>query len=569
MASGSGPVGSGDTSVIRSPDQSQEVTHVYETSAAPPPPPPGPNLAPGASLRHYRIIRELGRGGQGLVLLARDEELRRLVALKTLTVVAAVTPGALQRFQNEGRAVAALRHPNIVQLYDVFDEGGLPFMAMEFVEGRSLLDGIRSGTLKRLKTIEIIAQCCDAVGYAHERGLIHRDLKPHNIMLTHEGVPKIMDFGLAKYFSDSGDLSTGTVDGHVVGSPAYMAPEQASGRKRQVGPRTDVYALGVTLYQCLTGALPHSAETPAATMYRVLHEAPEPMQKHDPTIGNDLSAICARAMEKNPSDRYPNAAEMAADLRRFLNNEPIQARRSSVVTRVVKSVRRNRTAAVTVGAACTLALAVVSALLAFFAWQDAAYAVQAARAELKGIASTAVMLFPAEDVARIRGRGDESGAVYQDTVARLNALRRRNHYINSAFILRKSERSGELYYVAHADARSEDGSGVSRKPGEHFLTPADSTAAQGFAGPAADPAPVRGVWRTTISAYAPITDESGNPVAVLGVEMGVEQIGGATRRALLRTAAEVAAVGVVLFGLMTVHAILRVRRRRGATLPEP
>lgn len=565
MTSDSRSPGSGETSLIRPPDQSQEVTHVYGavTETAPP-----LDLKVGTQIRHYRVIRELGRGGQGLVLLARDEELRRLVALKTLTSSSAVTPGALQRFHNEGRAVAALRHPNIVQLYDVFEENGLPFMAMEFVGGRSLLDALRGENLLRLKIIEIIAQCCEAVGYAHERGLIHRDLKPHNIMLTHDGVPKVMDFGLAKYFSEGGNLSTGTVDGHVVGSPAYMAPEQASGRRDLIGPRTDVYALGVTLYQCLTGVLPHSAESPAATMYRVLHDAPEPMQKHDATIGNDLSAICSRAMEKNPADRYPNAAEMAADLRRYLNNQPIRARRSSVVTRVIKGVRRNREIAVTIGAVSTIVMLAACLLLGFYAWVDNRHAVEAARAELKGIASTAVLLFPADDVVQVRNRDDEAGPVYGDLLGRLNLLRRRNHRVHSAFLLRKSDRTGELYYIAHADARFADGNSALRKPGEHFLVPRGSAASLAFTGPAADEAPIPGLWRTTLSAYAPIADEGGRVVAVLGVEMGGEQIGGETRRAILRTLAEVAAVGVVLFALMTAYGLYRLRRRRGTTVQD-
>jgi hypothetical protein len=560
MATDSASTASGDTPPAPAADQSQEVTHVY--GLAPAAAGPSPDLAAGARVRRYRIIRELGRGGQGLVLLARDEELRRLVALKTLTVVAAMTPGALHRFHNEGRAVAALRHRNIVQLHEVFEEGGLPFMAMEFVEGRSLLDALRGGTLLRLKLIEVLAQCCDAVGYAHERGLIHRDLKPHNIMLTHEGVPKIMDFGLAKYFSEPGDLSSGTVDGHVVGSPAYMAPEQAAGRRRQVGPRTDVYALGVTLYQCLTGALPHAGETPAATMYSVLHETPESMQKRDPTIGNDLAAICSRAMEKNPSDRYPTANEMAADLRRYLNNEPIRARRSSVVTRVMKGVSRNRELAATVGVACTLMMLALCVLLGLFMRQDAAYVREAARAELKAVAVTATLLFPADEVVAVRGREDEFGAAHNDLVGRLNLLRRRNLRLHSAFILRRSDRTGEFYYVAHADARVGDGGAALRKPGEHFLVPRGSAAPLGFTAPAADEAPVRGLWRTTLSAYAPIADEGGRVVAVLGVEMGVEQFGGEMRRALLRTLAEVGAVGVVLFALMTLYAYLRIRHGR-------
>jgi len=341
-----------------------------------------------------------------------------------------------------------------------------------------------------------------------------------------------------------------------------MAPEQAAGRRREVGPHTDVYALGVTLYQCLTGALPHSAETPAATLYRILHESPEPLRARDPSIGSDLAAICARAMEKDPADRYPTASDMADDLRRYLNNEPVAARAASLMTRLIKSVTRNREVALSFGVTATLTALALSVLLGLSVHRDALQVAETARTELKSIAQTATLLFPAEEVTRVRGREDENDAAYNDLLLRLNLLRRRNPRIQSAFLLRKSDRSGELYYVAHADARVQDGSIVLRRPGEYFRAAPDSAPHRAFAGPAADAAPVRGPWRTTLSGYAPIADEGGRVVAVLGVEMGVEQFGGDARRAMVGALAQVGLVAGILFALMSLYAFIRIRRRR-------
>jgi serine/threonine-protein kinase len=305
-------------------------------------------LAPG-----YEILGELGRGGMGIVYKARDPRLNRLVALKMLRPGGRACPEELARFRHEAAAAARLQHPHIVQIYEVGESGGCPFFAMEWVEGGSLDRKLRGAPLPPRDAARLVATLARAVHAAHQRGLVHRDLKPANVLLTAEGLPKVADFGLAKRL----DAGAGeTKSGVILGTPSYMAPEQAQGRPSAVTPLTDVYALGAVLYEVLTGRPPFRAATTHETLQQVLDEDPVPPRRLLPKTPRDLETVCLKCLRKEPHQRYASAAALAEDLERYLAGEPIVARPVGRVERLLKWARR-RPAAAGLWPALTLLLA--------------------------------------------------------------------------------------------------------------------------------------------------------------------------------------------------------------------
>lgn len=290
----------------------------------------------------YEILAELGRGGMGVVYLARQCSLGRPVALKMIHAHSLDQAEACQRFRTEVEAAARLHHPNIVQIYDVGTWNNLPYFCMEYMEGGSL-----DGYLQRrpqppkaaARIVEILAL---AAHHAHLNGIIHRDLKPSNVLLSRDGVPKISDFGLAKQLEQAGTTKTG----EVMGTPSYMSPEQTTSGGRNVGPATDIYSLGAMLYEMLTGRPPFLGSNLLETVLLVRLQDPVPPRRMQPGIPRDLETICLKCLEKSPARRYPTAAALAEDLRRFQAGEPIQARPSNLVERAWKwSQRRPAVAA--------------------------------------------------------------------------------------------------------------------------------------------------------------------------------------------------------------------------------
>ncbi len=242
----------------------------------------------------------------------------------------------------EAEAVAGLRHANIVQVFDVGDLDGRPYFTMEFVEGGSVAQKMAGTPLPANQAAALTATIGEAVHVAHQSGIVHRDLKPGNILLTADGTPKITDFGLARRLEDGGGL---TMTGAPVGTPSYMAPEQAQGKNDAIGPGTDVYALGAILYECLTGRPPFRADSATATLQQVVADDPASPARLNPLVPRDLETICLKCLEKNPQRRYGTAAEFAEDLLRFQRGEPILARPAGPVERVVKWTRRHRSLA--------------------------------------------------------------------------------------------------------------------------------------------------------------------------------------------------------------------------------
>jgi predicted Ser/Thr protein kinase/tetratricopeptide (TPR) repeat protein len=313
----------------------------------------GPSQPPLLELPGYEIVRELGRGGMGVVYEAVRTKLKRPVALKMILAGAYADAGARARFESEAELVARLKHPNIVVLYHVAEHEGRPFLEMEYLEGGSLAARIRTSPLHAREAAVLVEPLARAMDVAHRAGVIHRDIKPANILLDTAGRPKIVDFGLAKLLGgDSGVTHSGA----VMGSPSYMAPEQAEGKIGELGPAVDIYALGVVLYESLTGRPPFRGATPVETLEQVRHTEPIAPSRLVPRIDRDIETIVLKCMEKAPARRYASAAALADDLRRYLDGQPILARRAGAVEHVAKWARRKP------AVAALLMLAIVAAV---------------------------------------------------------------------------------------------------------------------------------------------------------------------------------------------------------------
>jgi WD40 repeat protein/tetratricopeptide (TPR) repeat protein len=315
------------------------------------------NLPPGVA--GYEILGVLGRGGMGVVYQAWQKRLHRPVALKMLLAGALAGQEERARFRIEAEAVARLEHPNIVHIHEVGDQAGQPYFALEYVEGGSLTAKLAGTPLPVREAAGLVATLARAMHYAHLRGVVHRDLTPNNILLTADGTPKVTDFGLAKLLVGGGEGQTRT--GALLGTPSYMAPEQAEGRAKGIGPATDVYALGAILYEVLTGRPPFKADTPLETLRQVSTNAPVPPRRLQPRLPRDLETICLKCLEKAQARRYGSAEGLAEDLGRFLAGKPIAARPVGACERAVKWVRRRPAVAALLG---VVGLAVLSLLTA-------------------------------------------------------------------------------------------------------------------------------------------------------------------------------------------------------------
>ncbi len=284
----------------------------------------------------YELLEELGRGGMGIVYKARQISLDRVVALKMILRGEFATDADLARFRIEAEAAARLDHPNIVPVYEVGEVQGRPYFSMKYVEGSTLAEQLANGPLPAREAAEILAPICEAIHFAHRQGVLHRDLKPSNILIDETGRPHVSDFGLAKKFTDEAAL---TRTGAIVGTPAYMAPEQAAGSRGAIGPASDVYSLGTILYAMLTGRPPFQAPSPVDTVLMVLEQDPLPPHLLNAKADRDLEMISLRAIQKPIELRYPSAEALANDLRAFLSGDAISARSggfSQVIARLFR-----------------------------------------------------------------------------------------------------------------------------------------------------------------------------------------------------------------------------------------
>lgn len=344
----------------------------------------------------YEILDELGRGGMGVVYKARQIRLNRLVALKMIRAGGSARTEDYIRFRKEAEAVAQFQHPNIVQIYEIGDVGGLPYFSLELVEGGSLHEEMHKETgIPMKRAAAIVETLARAMDYAHERNIIHRDLKPANILLhktegaedgsrsgsanrtlQHSGssthrqmhfhidIPKITDFGLAKHLEDD---QSQTRDGAILGTPSYMAPEQAAGRGKEVGPAADIYALGAILYDMLVARPPFRGETLMDTIQLVIHEEPVAPRHLRKNLDQDLETICLKCLQKDPKKRYETALELAEDLSRYLNDEPILARTTPLWEKTWKWAKRRPAVATSIG----LILVLIGAVIGGSLWYGA------------------------------------------------------------------------------------------------------------------------------------------------------------------------------------------------------
>ena len=302
----------------------------------------------------YELLEEIGRGGQGVVYRAHQKSLNRTVALKVIGLGPWATEAHLKRFRREAEAAANLDHPFIVPIHEVGERDGCCYFSMNFIEGGQLDEVVRGAPMSIRQAAELIAKVARTVHYAHEHGILHRDIKPGNILLDTKGEPHLTDFGLARLVEAE---STVTRTLEAMGTPSYMAPEQAAGNNAAVSKATDVYGLGAVFYELLTGHPPFAGGTTFETVRLVLDTEPRAPRLINPKVDRDLSTICLKCLEKDPQRRYSSALALAEDLEHWLKHEPIQAKPSGFFTHGRKWVRRNP--AVAALSASLVALAVV------------------------------------------------------------------------------------------------------------------------------------------------------------------------------------------------------------------
>src|SRR5438309_5651847 len=291
-----------------------------------------------ADFGDYELLEEIGRGGQGEVYRTHQKSLNRTVALIVIGLGHWATQAHLKRFRLEAEAAASLEHPGIVPIHEVGERDGSCYFSMKFIEGGQLDEMVRHEPMPIRRAVELIAKVARTIHYAHERGILHRDIKPGNILLDAKGEPHLTDFGLARLVETE---STVTRTMEVLGTPSYMAPEQAVGNNARVTSATDVYGLGAVLYQLLTGHPPFAGGATYETIKLLLNTEPRQPRLLNPKIDRDLATICLMCLDKDPQRRYSSALALAEDLERWLKHEPIRARRTGIFTRGRKWVRRN------------------------------------------------------------------------------------------------------------------------------------------------------------------------------------------------------------------------------------
>jgi TolB-like protein/Tfp pilus assembly protein PilF/predicted Ser/Thr protein kinase len=370
--------------------------------------PPSPMPATARAIKtlgelgDYELLEEVGRGGQGVVFRARQKSLNRIVALKVIGLGQWATKAHLRRFRLEAEAAASLDHPCIVPIYEVGERDGQCYFSMKFIEGGQLDEVVRDAPMSVRHAVGLIAKVARTVHYAHEHGILHRDIKPGNILLDAKGEPHLTDFGLARLV-ESESTVTRTVE--VLGTPSYMAPEQAAGNNTKPTNATDVYGLGAVLYQLLTGHPPFAGGTTYETIKLLLETEPRQPRLWSPKVDCDISTICLKCLEKDPQRRYSSALALAEDLERWLRNEPILARRTGIVHRGKKWLQRNPTAA----GIAVLSLALIAAL-GVIVWKSELF---------RGPAAAGIAVLPFESLSNDKEDAAFADGVQDDVLTKL------------------------------------------------------------------------------------------------------------------------------------------------------
>ncbi len=353
----------------------------------------------------YELLEEIGRGGQAVVYRAHQKSLNRIVALKVIGLGYWATEAHLKRFRREAEAAAGLDHPGIVPIYEVGEREGSCYFSMKFVEGGQLDEVVKREPMPIRRSVELIAKVARTVHYAHEHGILHRDIKPGNILLDAKGEPLLADFGLAGLVEAESTI-TRTLE--LMGTPSYMAPEQAAGETTNVTKATDIYGLGAVFYQLLTGHPPFAGGTSYQTIRLLLDTEPRQPRLWNPKIGRELSTICLKCLEKDPKRRYSSALALAEDLEHWLKHEPIRAKRSGVVRHAAKWVRRKPAIA-----ALIAALAAFAAAMSWDVWKSGLIN----RPATKGIA-----LLPFENLSRDPDNAYFADGIQEEILTRLASI---------------------------------------------------------------------------------------------------------------------------------------------------
>lgn len=320
-------------------------------------PPPDLTSSPGTKVHYfgdYELMEEVGRGGMGVVYRARQVTLNRDVALKMILAGRLASEAEVKRFFHEARAAAKLQHPNIVAVHEVGLQDGQPYYSMDFIEGSNLEQLVRQHPLPAQQAAEYVRAVAEAIHFAHEHGTVHRDLKPTNILIDIFNQPRITDFGLARCAQLDPHLTT---SGQILGTPAYISPEQAQAKTEAVGPQSDIYSIGAVLYHLLTQRPPFAAESLPVMLDLVVHREPVSPRALNPSVPRDLETICLKCLQKEPGRRYRSAQDLSDELGRFIRGDPILARPPSVAERAWRWCARNRALSASLGTAAFLLVA--------------------------------------------------------------------------------------------------------------------------------------------------------------------------------------------------------------------
>ena len=388
-------------------------------------------------LGDYELLEEIGRGGQGLVYRARQKSLNRMVALKVIGLGRWATNAHIKRFRLEAEAAASLDHPCIVPIHEIGESDGSCYFSMQLVEGRRLDEAIKREPMHNRPAAELIVKLARTISYAHQRGILHRDIKPGNILIDADGEPHLTDFGLARLIERESTITGTMVEG--LGTPSYMAPEQAAGDAAQLTSATDVYGLGAVFYHLLTGHAPFVGGTTYETVRLVLETEPRQPRLWNPKIDRDLATICLKCIEKDPKRRYSSALALAEDLGRWLKHEPIQARRAGVWVRGRKWVQRQPALAAVIALSVTLAAAV-----GWNVWKS----------ELVGHpAATGIAVLPFENLSNDREDASFADGVQDDLLTKLANIAALKVISRTSVMQYRAERNtrqiGEALGVSH------------------------------------------------------------------------------------------------------------------------
>jgi serine/threonine protein kinase len=532
----------------------------------------------------YRVERELGAGGMGRVLLATDLALERPVALKTILPEVLADPHWIERFRLEATVVAGLQHPGIVQVYEILAIEGTPVLVMEYVPGSELREAVDDHRFADRDLAQVMAEVCDAIGFAHSHGVIHRDIKPGNILLTADGTPKVADFGLATDRSRRRSAALERAEeGSILGSPGYLAPEQALGDARRIDSRCDVYGLGATLYYGLTGRPPFRASSFTDVVEQVVNGELAAPSRLRPGVDRDLEAICLKAMSRDPDDRYASASEMARDLRNAIRGLRVSARRYGPWETLVRAVASNREPFLLGVLTVVLMLAGIAGSVLMLHGTAKSSLFEELRRHVTDLAATAALMIDPAWVRAAAAPAAVAGPEAKRLTALLSKIDEQNPDIRYVWVMRRSSRGpSTMEFVAlsvPSPAPGELGGdgGISQatataRPGDLFDASPFPELLLGFEGPTADRNyELTDEWGVALSGYAPVADETGRAIAVLGVDVVRTELDdrfAALDRSLAVSLALSGALSIVALLLITATVVGRWRQMDAASLRE-